>query len=313
MEMNIFLTGATGCIGHYVCNEIRSSFPAANLHILVRNQKRFKMDIPNWSNVTLHEGSMDDIGKYQHILKKTDILIHIATVWGYDLDVNLRVNRDRSIEMFDALDPNRIKKIIYFSTASILTKNNAISPAAETEGTPYVKSKLEAYRAIKASKWADKVITLFPTMVLGGGENYPYSHISQGLKSIQKPIRWAKWLRIHGAFHFLHAQDIAKMVTIAMTNNSMPADTVMGNPRMTFNEAIKEIAKHYKHKLWFQFSFPKWLIHLIIFLMGRRVDRWGAHCAKHPFFEYNVHSPQDFGQNVGIPNFKSALIELSNS
>ena len=45
MNEQIFVTGATGCIGHYICEELKSSFPNATLHLLVRNPDRFKQDI----------------------------------------------------------------------------------------------------------------------------------------------------------------------------------------------------------------------------------------------------------------------------
>ena len=144
-----------------------------------------------------------------------------------------------------------------------------VSDAAQINGTPYVQSKLAAYNAIKESSWAKKVITLFPTMVVGGGNNYPYSHISQGLKTIKKPIQWAKWLKLNGAFHFLHAKDIASMIVLSMTGQKMPSDIVMGNKVMSFNTAVIEIARHFNQKVWFQIPIPQWLISIIIFILGK--------------------------------------------
>ena len=310
MQEQIFVTGSTGCIGHYTLVQLRKSFPNAHLHVMARKVERFKIDIENWSNVTLHIGGMDDIGKFKDVLKNIDYLIHIATVWGYDLDVNKRINRDRTLEMFSYLDQNRFKKIVYFSTASILSKNNSISEAAKVAGTPYVKSKLDAYLAIKESKWSNKVITLFPTMVLGGGNQYPYSHISQGLLDIDKHIKWAKWVHLKGSFHFLHSEDIAKMVIIAMKERNLPLDIVMGNQVTTFNKTILGIAEFLNQKPIFQIPFPKWLINIILLIFKSRVDSWGAHCAKNPHFEYNVHSPKDFGENVTFPSIVSALKEM---
>ena len=265
MENNIFVTGVTGCIGHYVIRELKRSFPNAHLHMMVRNKKKFKINIDDWSNVTIHSGDMDDIGTCKEVLKTVDYIVHIATVWGYNLDVNIRINRDRTLEMFDYCDPSRLKKIIYFSTASILTDNNELSPAAKTDGSPYIKSKLEAYNAIKSSVWEDRVITLFPTMVLGGADDFCYSHISQGLLDIRKHLRWAKWLHLNGSFHFLHAEDIAKMVSISMLQD-VPKDMVMGNPKMTFNEAILELAETIGKKPLVQFNIPQWLINTVLFI-----------------------------------------------
>ncbi|RAP24617.1 hypothetical protein DID73_01410 [Candidatus Marinamargulisbacteria bacterium SCGC AG-343-K17] len=312
METNIFVTGATGCIGHYALKELKRAFPGAHLHIMVRDIDRFKMDIPSWSNLTIHMGGMDDIGQYKEVLKTVDYVVHIATVWGYDLDVNIRINRDRTLEMFDYCDPNRLKKIIYFSTASILTDGNQLSSAAETEGTPYVKSKLEAYKAIKESSWADKVITLFPTMVLGGADDAPYSHISQGLLDIRKHLKWAKWLHLNGAFHFLHAEDIAKMISIGMTQD-VPQEMVMGNPKMTFNDAILEMAEYIGMKPSIQIYLSPLLIRVLLFIFKKRVDSWGAHCAKHPYFEYDVYAPYHFGEELSFSSLTAVLKSMEKN
>ena len=66
--------------------------------------------------MVVHQGDMDDVEKFKTALKEQ--IICILPRWGYDLDVNIHY-RDRTLEMFNYLDPNRVK-IIYFSTASIL-------------------------------------------------------------------------------------------------------------------------------------------------------------------------------------------------
>ena len=309
METNIFITGASGCIGHYVLMALRQKFPMAHLHLLVRNTKKLKLDVETWPNVTIHLGDMDAIETCKEVLHSTDYVVHIATVWGYDLDVNLRINQDRALEMFNYCDPRRLKKIIYFSTASILTDDNQLSPAAKTEGSPYVKSKLAAYNAIKSSTWAEKVVTLFPTMVLGGSDNAPYSHISQGLLGIRKHIAWARWFHLNGAFHFLHAEDIAKMVTISMTQD-VPKDMVMGNPKITFNDAILELAETMEKKPWLQLHIPQWMINALVVMFKRRMDSWGAHCAKHPYFVYNVHAPYHFGEELSFSSLKEVVEKM---
>ena len=180
MKKQIFVTGCTGCIGHYVLDELKAKYPDAHFHLMARRPDRFKTDIPTWQNITIHEFALDDVHKLKDIMPQMDYIIHIATVWGYDLEKNIELNRDKTLEMFDYCDPNRLKRIIYFSTASILKEGNQLCSVARKDGIPYVQSKYEAYIAIKASKWADRVITLFPTVVLGGDEKRPHSHISTG-------------------------------------------------------------------------------------------------------------------------------------
>ena len=68
MNEQIFLTGVTGCIGHYVLNELKASFPTATLHILVRRPERFKQDFLSWDNVVMHKGDMDDVGQFKNCI-----------------------------------------------------------------------------------------------------------------------------------------------------------------------------------------------------------------------------------------------------
>ena len=310
MSEQIFITGATGCIGHYVLNELKKSFPNATLHLLVRRPERFKQDFLSWPNVVLHKGDMDDVSKFKDTFKNIDYLIHIATVWGYNLDDNLRINKTRTLEMLSYLDPKRIKKIIYFSTASILTQNNKLSDAAKTEGTPYVKSKYHGYLALKQCDLSDKVVNLFPTVVLGGSEDHPYSHISQGLLDIKKSIRWARWLKVPGSFHFLHAEDIAKMVSISMINKDVPSDVVLGNSEVSFNDAFLEMSTFLNRKPFIRFKIPKFIFWLLTVLFKKRIDSWGRHCLRHPYFNYHTHSPDYFNKSVSYPSFTSVLSKM---
>ncbi|MEK9727402.1 MAG: NAD(P)-dependent oxidoreductase [Candidatus Margulisiibacteriota bacterium] len=310
MQTNIFITGATGCIGHYVLEALKVKFPDANYHLLVRSPKRFKQNFTEWKNVIIHQGDMDDIGKFKKELNATDYLIHIATVWGYNLDHNLRVNKTRTLEMLSYLDSKRIKKIIYFSTASILTQKNQLSDAAKTEGTPYVKSKYHGYIALKNSDLSQKVITLFPTVVLGGSDHHPYSHISQGLLDIKKTIRWARWFKVPGSFHFLHGADIAKMVTICMENQNVPADIVMGNHEISFNDAFFEMANVVNQAPWFRINLPGWFFRVLTMLFKRRIDSWGRHCLNNPQFNYETHNPSDFNESIGYPSLASVLNDM---
>ena len=55
---------------------------------------------------------MDDIGQQKPCFRPA-IIVHIATVWGYDLAVNLRINRIE-YEMLNYLDPERVKNHLFF-------------------------------------------------------------------------------------------------------------------------------------------------------------------------------------------------------
>jgi nucleoside-diphosphate-sugar epimerase len=307
MSDQIFITGTTGCIGHYVIEEVRKQHPSAHLHLFAIRPERFKIPVKNWNDVTIHPYSLNEVDQLKDILPNMDYVIHIATVWGYNLEDNIKLNRDKTLEMFNYLNPTKIKRIIYFSTASILGPNNTPVEIARTDGIPYVQSKYDAYLAIKQSKWTDKVITLFPTVVLGGDDTHPYSHISTGLNDIKKHIKWARWLSLNGSFHFLHAADIASVTVAALTKPNTPSDIVLGNPLVTFNQTITELCKFFNKKNPIKIPIASWFILLIITLFRIKVDNWAKHCIRNPHFKYNVHNPTDFDRPVKYPTITSTL------
>jgi len=312
MQDQIFITGATGCIGHYVLDELKQVFPNAHYHLFARRPERFKNNAPDWDNTTVYPFELNEMESVKDVLPNMDYIIHIATVWGYNLDDNIKLNRDKTLEMFNYCDPKKLKKIIYFSTASILTANNELNEVAKTDGIPYVQSKYHAYVAIQESKWADKIITLFPTVVLGGGNGYPISHISSGFKTIRKTMRYLKWLRLKGSFHFLHAKDIAKVTVACLNQTPSTRDIVLGNPEVTFNSTIKSICNYLKINTWFQIPLSSSLILVVIAMFRIKVDSWARYCIKHPNFSYNVQSPEHFNLDVSYPKIEMAVGDILN-
>ncbi len=309
--LSVFITGATGCIGHYVLEALRESFPDATLHLLVRSPHKFKQAIPDWPNVVIHVGDMDGIDAFAPVLYTCQYIIHIATVWGYNLEHNIRVNKLRTLAMLQHTNPSVLRRVIYFSTASILTAHNRLNPAAETQGTPYVQSKYYGYLALKQSPFASKIITLFPTVVLGGSKSHPFSHISTGLLKRHAYGRWIRRLRLPGAFHFLHATDIARMVVIGLTHAQPPADMVLGHAALSFNDAFTELAAgmHLK-KAWVTLSIPHWIIRALTRLLGHRIDSWARYCLRHPYFTYNTHHPGDFGGSIAYPTLSAVIADM---
>jgi len=177
----IFLTGVSGCIGHYIA-EILLENPDYELYFLVRN-----------------------------------IAVLIATSWGGE-EESYQINVVKTLELISYLDAQICEKVLYFSTASILNQNNQPLPEAGEIGTNYIRTKYICYSKFTDLEIADKIITLYPTFVLGGDENKPYSHIYGGLPDVLKYIGLVRWFQADGSFHFIHAKDIAQVVNYLIEN-----------------------------------------------------------------------------------------------
>ena len=307
-KKRVFITGSTGCIGHYVLDKFVED-PDFELHLLVRDPKKFLSPYVQKSNIHIHLGELESIEKHKEILSQCEYLIHIATAWG-DSDLSSQLNKDKTHEMLSYLNPEKLERIVYFSTASILGPGNQTVIEAETMGTGYIRSKYRAYLSLKESPWADKLVTVFPTMVFGGDETHPHSHISSGILPSLSYLKWVRFINMHGAFHFLHADDIATVTKYVMTHPVASPDLVLGNAVITGKEAIQMLCKTFKIPLYFQIKITSLILMWIAKAFRIRVAPWDKYCIEHPFFSYKTVNPSTWGIPTKFPTLKSVLSDI---
>lgn len=308
LKKSIFITGSTGCIGHYVLDRFMADVDC-DLHLLVRDPNKFPARYLK-PHVHLHAGDLENIQLHQDILSQCTHMIHIATAWG-DSDYSSTLNKDKTHEMFSYLDPHKLEKIVYFSTASILGPGNVPVIEAETMGTGYIRSKYRAYLSLKESAYASKLVTVFPTMVFGGDATHPYSHISSGILPSLPYLKWVRFLNMHGAFHFLHAADIATVVHYALTHDTDP-DLVLGNPVITGKEAVQTLCKVFKVPCYFQIKITSAMLIFLAKLFKIKVAPWDTYCIKNPFFQYRTVNPGTWGLPAAFPTLDSVLTDIVN-
>jgi len=303
----IFITGGTGCIGHYVIDRFIAN-PNYELHLLLRDPKRLRFDYLKHSNIHLHLGDMAHIETFADVLKEMNIVIHIATEWGAS-EHTKTINVKKTHQLFSYCDHAQCEKILYFSTASILGKNNQPLKEAGVCGTYYIQSKYEGYGDIKNSPVKEKIITLFPTLVFGGDSCHPYSHISQGLIP---NLHYAKILRffyMNASFHFLHAKDIAIVTEYVITHPITSQNLVLGNEVITGKNAIETICRFFQIPIYFRIKIVPLLVFFLTKLAKIKLHPWDRFCIKHPFFQYNVVNPATYGLNAAFPTLESVLKE----
>jgi nucleoside-diphosphate-sugar epimerase len=305
-KQSVFITGSSGCVGHYVVEECLKR-PDLELYLLVRDPAKllFKMD----PRIHILQGDLESIHLHKDVLNTMDLMIHLATAWG-DSEEATRLNRDKTLEMLSYCDPNRLQKIVYFSTASILGPNNQVIPEAETFGTGYVRSKYRAYHALRNSTWSDKIVTVFPTLVFGGDETHPYSHISSGLKP---SLKWAKLLRffyMDSHFHFLHSRDIAAVSVYALFNDVPSQDVALGNPVMRGKDVIQTICRVFDIPMYFRIKIAPWFLMGLAKLFRIRLAPWDRFCINSPHFRYTTVNPTTFGLPTTFPTLDSVLEDI---
>jgi nucleoside-diphosphate-sugar epimerase len=322
MTKKAFITGASGCVGHYLVESLIHKTDY-DLYLLVRNRQKLKIDIQSRSGINVIEGTMQDIEQYRELLGTMNYVVSTAAAWG-GTEVTFDTNLYKTVDLFAAINPAVCERAIYFSTASILDAQNQILPEAGKIGTDYIRSKYECLEKLEKSAISDRLITVFPTLVFGGDANKPYSHLSGGLKEVAGYINLIRWVKGAGSLHFIHGSDIAQIITKLITSKDselswdldafdFPARLVMGESRITVDEAIAQACEFFGKPLgrWSpQLSLSPWLIDLVIKIFKIQVGEWDRFCIKQRHFSYNVVNPETFRLKSNYPSIASLLAAM---
>ena len=318
-QKRILLTGASGCIGHYIAESLIQE-TRHELFFLVRNPDKLKLDTKIRSGVTILQADLKDIHLFGNLLKTIDVAILTATSWGGEQESN-EINIRKTLELIKLLNPAHLQQIIYFSTASILDRNNQLLPEAGSKGTDYIRTKYECFVELEKLSIAPKITALFPTLVVGGEKNKPYSHLSAGLPDVVKWISLIRWFKADGSFHFIHGRDIAQVVRHLVDNSlekeftkslSIPRKLVLGNERIMVNQAVEEICAYLNKKIYFRFPLYLWLANLLIKIFNVQIAPWDRFCMQYRHFTYqNIVNPATFGMTPYCSTLKDVLKQLT--
>jgi len=310
----ILVTGASGCIGHYITESLIQE-TNHDLYLLVRNPDKLKVDYNARPGVTLLQADMQDIEQFGPLLKTMDQAILAATAWGGAAAFDINVLK--TIRLLNLLSPEVCEHVIYFSTASLLDNKQQILKEAGQLGTEYIRSKYDCFHRLSKLAIAPRITTLFPTLVLGGETNKPYSHLSAGLPEVVKWIDVIRWLKADGSFHFIHGRDIAQVVRHLVEHPPEPGvgveplgsrQLVLGNQRVTVNQAVEEVCAYLNKKIQFQIPLSFWLADILIVLFRIQMAPWDRFCLRYRHFSYETPvSPASFGLPTYCPTFTDVL------
>lgn len=312
--MRILVTGASGCIGHYICETLIQE-TEHELYLLVRNPNKLQVNTQYRPGITVLQGDMKEIEHQADLLKTIDTAVLTATSWGGEDIFDINVNK--TLELLNLLDQTRCQQVIYFSTASVLDSHNKLLKQAGEIGTDYIRSKYECITKIselampkaRAKPYAPQITVLLPTLVLGGDRQKPYSHLSAGLSEVPKWMNLARFFQVDGSFHFIHGRDIAQVVRYLIDNppSNQPRQFVLGQKQITVNQAIEEICTYLNKKTYFQIPLYLSLANLFIVLFRIQMATWDRFCLQYRHFTYeNVINPDSFG----LPNYCPTLTDV---
>jgi dihydroflavonol-4-reductase len=178
--MKIFLTGATGFVGHHVAKAVAAE--GADLRFLTRKTSNLANleGIPGDTVV----GDLSDPASIQSALGVCDALVHVAAdyrLWIPDPAAMYRANVDGTRDLLRMAREAGVKRVVY--TSSVATMHFRTDGIVINEDTPvsiadmvghYKRSKfLAEQEAITAAQNGQQVIILNPTTPIGSNDLKP--------------------------------------------------------------------------------------------------------------------------------------------
>ncbi len=178
--MKVFLTGATGFVGHHVARALAAE--GAKLRLLVR--KTSNLDNLEGIDGETHIGDLALPVSYGPALKGCDAVVHVAAdyrLWIRDPESMYRANVDGTRDLLKLAREAGVRRVVY--TSSVATMRFRTDGLVINEDTPvslkdmvghYKRSKfLAEQQAIAAAEDGQKVVILNPTTPIGPNDSKP--------------------------------------------------------------------------------------------------------------------------------------------
>lgn len=178
--MRIFLTGATGFVGHHVAQALAAE--GAQLRLLVRKSS----NLANLEGIAgeTHAGDLREPESLRPALAGCEAVVHVAAdyrLWIPDPQAMYRANVDGTRELLRLAREAKVRRVVY--TSSVATMHFRTDGIVVNEDTPvsirdmvghYKRSKfLAEQEAIQAAKGGQQVMVLNPTTPIGPNDAKP--------------------------------------------------------------------------------------------------------------------------------------------
>ncbi len=304
----ILITGASGCIGHYIVATLIEQ-TTHELFLLVRDPAKLHIDCEARPGIHLIQGDLKHIHKFAELLHTIDTAVLTAAAWGDPVET-YDVNVVKTQELIGLLNPDRCQQVIYFSTASILGHDHHPLKAAGELGTDYIRTKFICHHQLSSSALASRITTVFPTLVFGGDGEKPYSFLSAGLSDVIKHMKLIRFFRTDGSFHFIHARDIAQVIWQLIEHppqGDQPRKIVLGNAPITVNQAIREISTYLNQASLIRIPLFPQLTDFFIALFRIHMAPWDRFSLSYRHFTYeNPVNPATYD----LPVYCETITEL---
>jgi len=306
--MKVFITGGSGCVGHYLVHRFLKN-PETELVLLLRNPAKLNLPEGTEDRVRILKGDLREGAGFADDLRGVDLGLLAATAWGgpATFDITVRAN----VELADTLIAGGCRHVVYFASASVLDRElSLLAPAAE-HGTAYIRAKHRLVEEIETRHGEARVTGIFPTVIFGGGEapvNAPLAHASRMLFENKRWLPLVRRLKAPGRLHIIHPADIATLMDHYAKAPPETRRIVLGNPVTTVNAMIEDVARAMGRRHAPLLSITENRIDLFARIFRIEMSSWDRYCAEHLDQSYpTAVNPASLGLPQAMPDLAAGL------
>jgi len=243
--MKIFVTGATGFVGHHVAKALAAE--GADLRLLVRKSSNLR-NLEGLKGDTF-TGDLLDPQTLQSALADCDAVVHVAAdyrLWIPDPDAMYKANVDGTRELLRMAREAGVKRFVY--TSSVATMHFRTDGIVINEDTPvsladmvghYKRSKfLAEQEAVHAATQGQPVAILNPTTPIGPNDwkPTPTGRIFVDFLSRKFPAY------VDTGLNLVDVAEVARAHVLALTRGTPGRRYILGGENLTLKQILDKMS-----------------------------------------------------------------------
>jgi len=243
--MRIFVTGATGFVGHHVARALASE--GAELRMLVRKSSK----LSNLEGIAgdTHLGDLAQPESLRSAIAGCDALVHVAAdyrLWIPDPQAMYRANVDGTRDLLRLAREAGVRRVVY--TSSVATMHFRTDGIVVNEDTPvsladmvghYKRSKFMAeQQAIAAAQDGQQVMILNPTTPIGPNDAKPTptGRIFVDFLNRKFPAYMDTGLNL------VDVSEVARAHVVALTTGKPGRRYILGGENLTLKQILDKMS-----------------------------------------------------------------------
>ncbi len=259
--MKCLVTGATGFIGNRLVEELLK--PGNEVQVLARSKE--KVSQLHGNRVAFFEGDLWDLDVIYDATRNCDVVFHLAAfanIWSKDKMLAYKTNVVGTKNILEAALQNKVKKVIFTSSAAVFPPSENGEEIDETAALPdkymtdYETTKLQSEQlCIEYCKKGLEVVIVNPTRVFGPG----LLNKSNSVTILIKKYISGNWRIIPGTGcsigNYVFIDDVINGHILALQSGISGEKYILGGANTSFN-GFFELLSTVSGKNYKLFHFP---------------------------------------------------------